>query len=279
MKRKRIMIIVIELVLLIGVLYGVYAYTNSQIGPTKVFVFNQPMKTGDVITKDKLAVVEIPARAIDKNFLRDKDLILNKVVTTEVSKGQFVMTDFVTSQEDLNPMKLMDLSKMRKVSFPVEMERALAGNIKSGDVVDLVYIATVDNPDTGQQFVYSKIFMKDVVIWSVNTEDGYDYVQKSNVSEDDFSLNAESFKGEEVTSMDNSGDGDLASVTVVVTGPQAEEIIARSYSGDIQIIGRFSGAENVDSTGYNIFDSIDVFAGNKDPESGDFPEIELESLE
>lgn len=279
MKRKRIMIIVIELVLLIGVLYGVYAYTNSQIDPTKVFVFNQPMKTGDVITKDKLAVVEIPARAIDKNFLRDKDLILNKVVTTEVSKGQFVMTDFVTSQEDLNPMKLMDLSKMRKVSFPVEMERALAGNIKSGDVVDLVYIATVDNPDTGQQFVYSKIFMKDVVIWSVNTEDGYDYVQKSNVSEDDFSLNTESFKGEEVTSMDNSGDGDLASVTVVVTGPQAEEIIARSYSGDIQIIGRFSGAENVDSTGYNIFDSIDVFAGNKDPESGDFPEIELENLE
>ena len=90
MKRKRIMIIVIELVLLIGVLYGVYAYNNSQIGPTKVFVFNLPMKTGDVITKDKLAVVEIPARAIDKNFLRDKDLILNKVVTTEVSKDSLL---------------------------------------------------------------------------------------------------------------------------------------------------------------------------------------------
>jgi len=265
MKRKRILIIIIEFVLLLTVMGGIYYYTQSEIAPTKVFIFNSNMATGEIITKDKLAVVELPASAINANFLREQEKIIGNVVSTDVTEGQYVLTDLVTEENNVDKLKTMDKTKLRLISFPVEMDTSLSGDIEKGDVIDLVYLSTSSNIQTGEDFTYSKIFLSNIVVWSVNTEDGYEYSSKTDANNADEGVTAPA--GTETISMTES-DGKLASITVAVTGPQAEQIAARAMSGKLQILGRFPEGEDVESTGYTVNQYSDVYAGNVDPEKG-----------
>lgn len=264
MKRKRFLILMLELILLIVVVGGVFFYTQREIAPTKVFVFKTDMAAGQVISSSNLAVREIPASAVTDKFVRNQETLIGYVTTTDVTAGQYAMQDLVTPEEYLNPLTTMDLSRMRMISFPVEMETSLAGQIKRGDTVDLLYTGVQPNAETGQNFVYSKIFMQDVVVWSATTSDGFERSPRTAPPVDEVGQTA--VPGTEVSNMEDASNGDLSIVTVVVTGPQAEEIAARQTSGSLQVLGRFLGSDKADSTGYAIYRPNEVFAGNTNPE-------------
>lgn len=265
MKRKRILIVLLELVLLIVVVGGVYFFTQSQIEPTQVFVFSTPMEAGQVISKSNLSVTKIPAKAVNNSFLRTQESVIGKVVTADITPGQYVVRDLVTDKEKLNPLVTMDLSRMRKISFQVEMEATLGGAVKRGDVVDLVYVGVETNQETGGNFTYARIFMQDVVVWSAKTEEGEDYVPRSAIPDNEIGFAI--VPGTNTSGASGGSDGKLSILTVVATGPQAEEIAVRAARGQIQILGRFSGADSASTTGYTMNRFTDIFSGTTHPES------------
>lgn len=265
MKKKRALILIIEFALLIAVMGGVFLFTQDQIEPTKVFVFKTHMATGEVISKHNLDVVEIPSSAITPNFLRTQDSVIGRVVTTDVSPGQYVMADLVTNQDQLNPLRLMDLSKMRKISFPVQIETAVAGQIKRGDVIDLIYVGKERNVCNGLEFIYGKIFMENVVVYSATNSDGFEHFPMTVSGQQQ--VGTTMVPGEEIANIHGGSKSDIAMITVVVTGPQAEEIAARAARGRIEILGQFAGADTLTSTGYTLGHFDEVFSGNLDPEA------------
>jgi Flp pilus assembly protein CpaB len=271
MKKKRILILALELVLLIAVMGGVFVYTQNQMNPTKIFEFDAPLNKGEIIKASHLKVSEIPGSALNESFIRSKDDVLGKIVTTNVSPGQYVTKDLVIEKDDFNPLELMDLSKMRKISFPITLEYAAAGDIKQGDIVDLVYTGVDQNEETGEEFIYSKIFMEDVIVWSMKTTEGIEYYNASN--SDSFATTEE----DELANIEGGNGAELAMVAVVVTGPQAEEIATRTTYGKIDLLSQFKQAETVDSVGYAIGEYQEVKAGNVDPEKLKIEETEIET--
>mgnify|MGYP001173741969 CR=1 FL=1 len=142
MKKKRILVLVLQFVLLVAVMGGVFMYTQNEIAPTQVLAFRTDLAAGETIRPEHLAAVEIPRSAVTEKFVRKTEEVVGKLATTKVSRGQYVMADLVVTEDAVNPLVGMDLSKMRTVSFPVEMPMALAGKIQAGDTVDLVYIGS-----------------------------------------------------------------------------------------------------------------------------------------
>lgn len=261
MRKKRILVIALEFVLVVAVVAGMMFYVGQMTQPTPVYIFNKPMVTADVVTERDLSVVEIPKNGISTDFILERDQIVGKVLTTEVRAGQYVLGDFLSDEEKLDPFKVLDLSKMRMISFSIEMEEALAGNINRGDQVDLIFIGKSSDVATNREFTYSKIFMQGVYVYSVSTDDGYPYEKKVEYGDS-------SIAGTQEFTMDGTAsDGNLSIITLAVTAPQAEEIAARMETGKIQVLGRFSNGVDVPSLGYSINGSSRVFAGPGNVES------------
>lgn len=255
MKKKRIMVIGAEFAMVVLIIAAMVIYIGAKTKPTGVYVFSRDMVTADVVTERDIAVKEISRDAISPDFILEKDEIVGKVLTTEVGMGQFVLGDFLSDSERLDPFKVLDLSKMRMISFPVEMAEALAGNVNRGDQVDLVFIGKSQDAKSNREFTYSKIFMQGVYVYSVSTDDGYPYEKK--VEYGDSSVAGT----QEMSMMETASDGNLSIITLAVSPVQAEEIAARAETGKIQILGRFSNGVDVPGVGYAVNGSASVFAG------------------
>lgn len=244
-KLKRIIIIVIELLLVVGVMAAMWFITSKTVSATNVLVYSHDMNIGTVISKDDLQVVQIPAKAVTSNFPTNTKDVLGKVITFDAKKGDYVSLSQLTTTEE-ESLTLDDVAVLRTKSFPVQMSTALAGNIKKGDKIDLTYIGRVDN-GYGNESVYAKTFMTNVRVWAVSTQDGYAYTPR-----DSEFWNETSFAGEGSEAAGGSDRGELSIVTVMCTPAQVEEISARLVSGTIQISGHFSVSDDVQTQGYTI---------------------------
>lgn len=268
MKKKRILILILQIVIVLGSLFMLMNYTNNRIKPTEVFIYNTNIDdiTRPLTAKD-IKKVTVPAEAISKNFIKDESEIIGKHVDGKVSAGQYIYNNQLISYEDVDVFKNLDMSKYRKISLPITYEEAFAGNLKRGDLLDLMYIGKgskdpIDENDTGGPFTYSKVFMQDVLVYSVNDADGYQYLDRS-------SRLAGYDENKEEISTDVGSSGDLAIVTFAVTLEQAEQIEARANTGHIRFVGRFEESVSYNTLGYVMGDYGKVFSGQGFAETDD----------
>jgi len=287
LKKKRIIVLVLQIVVILISVFLIMNYTNSLIKPTEVFVYtrdiadvSQPLKASDI------KKVKVPASAVSKDFAKNEKDIIGKHVDSKVKAGQYVYNSHLIKLEEVDVFQTMDLSKYRKVSLPISYVDGFSGNIKRGDKIDLVYIgggqkeASEDegiNSMNGD-FTYAKVFMQDVLVYSVNSADGYKFVDHSNIAP------GYGDNGEEI-----NVDGDPSSldiITLAVTLEQAEEIRARMKAGQIGFLGRFDDSKSYNSSGYVLGDYNKIFSGpgfaetdNLMIEEDDFDLIEIKDLE
>ncbi len=261
MRKKRIIVLIAELLFIILIIGGVFLASRSIVKETDVYVFARDIPCGTVISYSDITTDKIPQGAINDNFVFKKDSIVGKMAGVNIKKGDYVLASYLIENTE-TAYTYEDLAKLRKVSFSVSLEDGLAGCVGKGDIVDLVYTGRQQNMSTGQEFTYSNTFLEGVYVWGVHTSDGHAY------SPTDPGYNDESsFAGKETTSIDTSGDyGELAMITVMVTPSQAAEIEARKSTGTISLLGRFSNAENTPNTGFVINNYTGVYVGNEDPE-------------
>lgn len=260
-KRKKIIILVLQAVILIGVGFFIFSYTNNTIQPTSVYVFTSNIDEQRPITESDITSVSIPNGAINEHFARDKEEIIGKYVDGKAFSGQYVYTSQLIEKEEIDPIESMDLSKYRKISLPIDIISGLAGNLKRGDTVDLIYTGegNVTEENQASPFTYSKVFLQDILVYGLNTTNGTKYVDQSDKT------NEEAME---------SANQELGIITLVVTLEQAEEINARLASGTVGFLGRFEDSESYETLGYVLGDYQKIFSGEGNAETGKTPIVE-----
>lgn len=260
-KRKKIIILALQVIILIGVGMFIYNYTNNTIEPTTAFVFTTNIDNNRPITESDITSVSIPSGAINEYFETNKDEIIGKYVDGKAFSGQYVYSSQLIEKEEIDPIESMDLSKYRKISLPIDIVSGLAGSLKRGDSVDLIYTGegTAKNGNEESNFKYSKVFLQDVLVYGLNTTNGTKYVDQSDKTNDEIADNANQ---------------DLGIITLVVTLEQAEEIHARLSSGTVGFLGRFEDSQSYETLGYVLGDYQKIFSGQSNAETGKTPIIE-----
>lgn len=255
MKKKKIISTLIQVGLLVVCAGGFLAVSKSQVAPKEAYVFTRNISANTVITEGDLKKVVVPADGIQKNFVTDKSEIVGKAIASNAYEGQYVISNQLTEEEDIDVFEQIDLSNYRKITISVDMSKSIGGNIKKGDSVDLQYTGKTSGTD-GSDATYAKTFMQDVLVYNVIDDGGYQYVDKSegNTSQLDSD-------GNEVQS------GNICVVTLCVTSEQADEIQARLNSGAISLVGRFDESVNSSSNGYTIGGYTSIQTSNSTPEN------------
>lgn len=258
MKKNRIAILIGEIGLVIACAGGFYVFNQQEIKPTEVYTFAKNIPTNTQISANDLKKVIVPANAVTSDFARSPGEIVGKYLNTKVFEGEYVTSPKLIDKDEIDPFESIDLSKLRKISLPINFVEGLGGNIQRGDRIDLVYTgegakSSGDNTTDTKKFLYSKTILQDVLVYSVTTDEGLLYSDKSQ-------SRAESGQSGEDIATAGEG-GEMSTITLAVTLDQAEEITARMKSGELRIVGRFSDSTNYDSVGYVVGDYDKIYTG------------------
>jgi pilus assembly protein CpaB len=266
-KKKRLIMLFLQLGLVVGFSASFYTYVQKEVEPTKVYTYSQDLNISE---KVKLTVKEIPKQAVQEGMvLADKNHkqvdLEKKVTNTKVLSGQFVYDKQLVKASDIDPFETMDLTKYRKVSLPITYVDGFGGDIKRGDRVDLVFTGQGKKADVGGEktFQYSKAFLQDVLVYNVTTDTGYQFDNHSKQVE---GAVANGSNGDKLQTSDASGE--LAVVTLAVKLDQAEEIEARKSLGTISFASRFNDNQSYETLGFVIGDYDKVFSGFVNAETG-----------
>ncbi|WCF11738.1 Flp pilus assembly protein CpaB (plasmid) [Paenibacillus thiaminolyticus] len=263
MKKKRTLMLGIQLLLLVGTAIAFMIYTKSEIKPVTAYVFNGSLTANSKISESDIKSVEVPASAVTSSFALDPKEIVGKYVDVDVYGNTYVYSAQLVEEGKTDPFKSMDLSKYRKISLPISYVDGFGGDIMRGDRVDLLFTGQGSSKDEGgkeQKFQYSKTFLQDVLVYSVTTADGYDYVSPVNGGGEKGS------KGEEISTTTSSDE--LSVITLAVTLDQAEEIEARLKTGKIRLLARFSESESYETLGFVLGEYSKIFSAPANAETG-----------
>lgn len=256
MKKKRRIVLLIQIILVVLSVFLLIQYTNKQVELTDVYVYSRDINdVSDKLTKEDVKKVSIPITAISKDFALKEEEIVGKHVDSKVRAGQYVYKNQLIELDEVDVFETMDLSEYRKISLPISFVDGFAGNIKRGDRVDLVYTGEglkVDEESLeDKEYKYSKVFMQDVLVYSVNTDDGFKFVDRSQYTPNAFDEDEE----EEID------DSEIATITLAVTLEQAEEIEVRTNAGIVRFLGRFNESESYETLGYTIGEYDEIQSG------------------
>lgn len=270
-KKRAIFLIQLALVGFFSV--GMYSYMQKELSPTTVYVYKNRISKNSEIEISDLTTKTIPVNAKDSSFLTENDVEKIKqglmVVSTDVEAGQYAYSSQVKEGKKVDPFETMDLTNYRKISIPVSYETSVAGEIEKGDKIDLVFVGEVEstaNNGSSNGGSYAKTFMQEVLVYSVTTGEGFEYVSHSHLKKSESSA-AITEDGSTVVPAEDITAPTL--VTIAVPLNQAEEILARLEKGSVKILGRFEESEYTSSSGYVFGTSTpqSVYAGEKNVES------------
>lgn len=259
-KHKKVLITATQLALTGGVMVGLFVKIKSDMTPETAYMLTQEIPSGTKIVESDLKEVEIPSSAIQKGMKLNPKDVVGKYSSTKLYPLSYATKDMFIEKDEIDPFESQDMNGLRKISIPVEYTDALGGNLKYGDRVDLAYVGVGTKKDSNDEYVYSKTFIQNVLIYSVTTDDGYKYIDRSQRTEGEIT--------DDALSSGNESSGTIQTITLAVTPDQAEEIVARKQSGEIQVIGRFVDGEDQDTPGYVIGEYDKKFSGNASAETG-----------
>lgn len=255
-KSGKIALSVLQFGVVIAFAGGFYVTTQNAMQPVGVYQLTQDIPMNSKIGPTDFKRIEIPRDAVTNNMITDVEEVIDLHASTRLFSEQYATEDMFVPQDEVDPFEVTDLSKMRKITIPATYVDAVGGNLKYGDTIDLVYVDEGETSE-GEAYMYSKIFMQDVLIYSVTTDDGFRYQDRTDRSKGAVQSNDE---GDTVVAEDT---GDLAQITLAVSPGQAEEIATRMEKGAIKVVGRFKESTNQDPAGFIIGEYEKVFTGSQ----------------
>lgn len=231
---------ILQLALVVVLTVSFFSYIQKDVRPTKVYVFNKDLPSNTKITKDDINEIEIPEKGVSSSFVLQPNEIIGKYTAMPVIENQNVYKGNLKKSDEKDPFEELNTKGLRKISLPISYDEGFGGELKRGDKIDLVFSG--QGSENGTTAFYSKVFLQDVLIHSVNTSNGYKYLDHSK---DIPSANEEG----------NANDtGEMSIITLIVTPEQAEEIKARNQAGTITYLARFQDSENKQTAGYTLND-------------------------
>lgn len=290
-KKKKFKILLIQLLLLVVAIVGILIYITTQQQQVQIYEFSRTIKFDNVnyaVTANDIKAVKVLAADVKSNNINDANSIIGKYIVGDV----YVDTPVTTDQLSVDPpVTTTDVLKAeaayKKITIPITYQTSFAGDLKSGDHVDLAFVNTdsgettsrtttmnkeaqttstqaVNTQTTSLKYTTAKIFLQDIAVYQVYAADGSVYVRKETDPTTLHQYNGELAQaGSTGTTEQQTNYAAPAYAVLSVTGPQYEEITARMYMGIVQLVGRFEGSQNNDTSGYIVAKNGDavIYAG------------------
>lgn len=246
---KKLAILLVEIALLGFFTIGMYSFNKKELSLVEVYVYKNKVTENSEIEASDFRTKMVPSKAVDSGFLTEADMDKIKaggmVAATNVEAGQYAYSLQIKEGDEVDPFETIDLTTYRKITIPVSYETSIAGEVKRGDKVDLVFTRKVEDAD-GREGSYAKTFMQEVLVYSITTGEGFEYVDHSHLKKSQTTVE----KVEEDIAVSTDDLTAPAYVTLAVDLKQAEEILARLEMGSVKIIGRFEESDSMNSSGY-----------------------------
>lgn len=282
--KKKMTVLVIQLIALILFVFSYKSYTDSVVKPIKVYQFARTISEGTEISQKDLVVTEVAANTYSDNMILQSDIssIIGKYTTTKVYADTLCYAEQFGDLNESNSMfASLDLSNARLMSLKVDIND-VGGYLEAGDRIDLMFTAEgnaniislnpstdssdsqkekEENETTSENFVYSKVFLQNVIVYEVLGSGGFKYVNRAERYPGDVAVNIDA---SDPTVVD---DGGIAQVILIVSPEEAEEIKTREATGEITVIKRFNESETHDTLGYIIGNYGKIFSGNANAET------------
>lgn len=265
MKRGTLILCAQLIALLVFVIIFI-KFGSDKINPEQVFAYSRDLSAGDKIAEEDLIVVPISSmtKTIDMFTVADAANVVGKRVSTDVYTNNIVYAAQLTDiDESGSEVILQDLSNKVLYSMPVDYTEGVAGNLKAGDRIDLMFTHTgsVSDGENENSFTYSKIFMREIMIYNINTGDGYKFVDHSEIYEAEIETASDTNNMLELTSSEPT------SITLILTPEQAEQLSARRAVGNVKLLKRFDETQTHETLGFVIGNYGKIFSGNANAET------------
>lgn len=197
---------------------------------TEVLVVSAAVPEGtpaDALT-EFVAVETLPAAAVAEGAIADLGEVAGQVTTTSLVPGEQILEARFADPADLaEPTRIDPPTGFQEVTIQLEAQRVLGGTLKAGDLVGMIFSATLENQEEGQSAdvtsnVLDQVLVTRVALTEATTnEDGERAPQSLYVT---FAVNtpqAETI----VFGMEHASiwltiqpEGDLAGTSEVITG-------------------------------------------------------------
>ena len=263
---KTIVLAFIQAFIVIGTLMGLMFFVQKQISPTTVYKWTQEVAPGQDILINHVEEIKIPGSAVNENFATKHDEMIGLKTSARVFAGGYVYKDQAVKEELVNAIDLLDKTKYRVFSLPVNLNTSVGGSIREGDKIDLIFTGKGQTTDdlTGQdrEFTYSKAFLKEVLIVGIQANDGYKYYQKDEMYSGDpqGNLEQQTLAG---------ASQNISTLTIALTLDEIEELTARidAEGSTIRIARMFKEGQNYETAGYVIGNYEKQFTGPANAET------------
>lgn len=279
-KKKKIISLVVQLIAIFAAVIALFFWISTQQEEITIYDYARTIqfneKSNYQIKATDLVEVKLMAADMKPEYVIDKNDIIGKYITGDVFKGTHVVKSQLKSDPPyVDKGNLTDEQDLRKITIPINYATALAGDIKHGDVVDLLFLdkntgkATEDTEVVTSQeegkikYASARIFMQNLTVFQVYDAKGAVYNKKET---DPMTLGlygGELANGGSVGTQEKKDYNAPAYVTLAVTASQYEEIVARLQMGTIQLVGRFGGSVDMHTNGYLVAkgDTADIYVG------------------
>ena len=137
----------------------------------KVITAKQRLKFGEILTSDKLNMIEWPADSVPAGSFSDATELLadgTRRAISPIEEGELVLAVKVTGDNARAGLAGIIAEGKRAVTIPVNAVDGVGGFVQPGDLVDLVL--TTEDRETGEQS--ADIIMESVKVLSVDQQVG-----------------------------------------------------------------------------------------------------------
>ena len=237
----------VNIVLLVGSVVAVNQYITSSKNEIIAYKYKVALPKNTKISKENLEAVKISANAVNKTVITDPDKIVGKYTAAEIYEGELADERKVVAEGQVDPLKSIsdeEKGKMRKISIPVDLISTWGGSLGKGDRVDLSFTGKVG------EATYTKIFMQNVLVYDVLSSAGESYIKPEDRPPIEVDIKKDAQAAQEIISAEVARRSDLVMAILAVTTEQYEEIKNRLATGEVSLVGRFNGSENVSTKGY-----------------------------
>lgn len=177
---------VICILLSLLICFGITPLFNKGISQkTEIVRVTKEIKSGDVITKDMVQVVEVGEFNLPENVIRTKETVIGKFATSDLGIGDYILNTKLSEIPATENSYLYSLDGSKQaVSITIKsFASGLSGKLQSGDIVSVI---APDYKKQGTTVIPAEL--KYVEVISVTASSGYDANTDEQGTEDEREL-------------------------------------------------------------------------------------------
>jgi pilus assembly protein CpaB len=180
--KNRTVLGIICIVLSLLICFALTPLFNQSISQkTTIVRVIKDIKTGDVITKNMVQIVETGAYNLPENIIRKTDMVIGKYATSDLSPGDYILPAKLTDDPAAENAYLYHLTgEKQAISVSIKnFAEGLSGKLVSGDIVSVI---APDYKKQGSTVIPPELTYVEVI--GVTASTGYDTDSQGQAEED-----------------------------------------------------------------------------------------------